>query len=165
MTYPQIWSYVFYIITGFICIEKEVKQVVLINHSWLSLTIQRGWGWSSVNSPKSWDGGKFSSQKKERLLSLCLLIQETLQSKVYTRVTSFNKYPYFWEGVLVKSWILELYIVVRALLVSFRNRNQDFSRGCWKGDKIFRYIRFSFAGTRKILLEFSFFISVRYIFF
>ena len=30
------------IFTG--CNDKEVKQVLLINHGWISPTLQRGWG-------------------------------------------------------------------------------------------------------------------------
>ena len=36
-----------------------------------------------------------------------------------------------------------------------------FRRGGWKGDEIFRFSRCSFTVMRKILIEFSFFISVR----
>ena len=32
-----------FIINGFICSNKYLKQVVWINHSWISLTLQRGW--------------------------------------------------------------------------------------------------------------------------
>ena len=32
-----------FIITGFICNNKYVKQLVLIKHSWISPTLQRGW--------------------------------------------------------------------------------------------------------------------------
>ena len=34
----------FFIITGFIFSNKYVKQLVFINHSWISPTLQRGWG-------------------------------------------------------------------------------------------------------------------------
>ena len=33
-----------FIITGSIFSNKYVKQVVLINHSWISPTLQKGWG-------------------------------------------------------------------------------------------------------------------------
>ena len=33
-----------FIITGFICNNQEVKQVVLINHNSISTALQRGWG-------------------------------------------------------------------------------------------------------------------------
>ena len=38
-TFSNLKLYVF-IITGFICSNKYVKQVVLINHSWISPTLQ-----------------------------------------------------------------------------------------------------------------------------
>ena len=41
-----------FIITGFIRSNKERKQVVLINHNWISDTLQRDWVWSSAFSPK-----------------------------------------------------------------------------------------------------------------
>ena len=45
-------------------------------------------------------GNKRASYDYERAnydhcLLLCLQVQETLQSKVYTKVTSFNMYPNF----------------------------------------------------------------------
>ena len=64
-----------------------------------------------------------------------------------------------------------MYILVRALLICFRNLHQDLpgysvtQRGGWKFDQIFRYSKFSFIVMRKIMLEFSFFISVGYIMF
>ena len=39
MTHSQILNVL--IITGFICSNKYVKQVVLINDSWISPTLQR----------------------------------------------------------------------------------------------------------------------------
>ena len=42
-----------FIITGFICSTNYVKEVVLTNHSWISLTLQRDGDWSSVYSPKN----------------------------------------------------------------------------------------------------------------
>lgn len=54
------------------------------------------------------------------------------------------------------------------MLVYFRNRHQDVPgyditrRRGWKVDLNFRYGMFSFTVIRKIMLEFSFFISVRY---
>ena len=41
-TFSNLKLYVF-VITGFICSDKCIKQVVLINHSWISPMLQRGW--------------------------------------------------------------------------------------------------------------------------
>ena len=54
------------------------------------------------------------------------------------------------------------YILVRTLIVCFRNRHQDFlkysttfGRGDWKDDQIFRYSRFSFTVMSKKLIDFT----------
>ena len=62
-----MFSY-FYSITGFICSKKEVKQLVLINHNWISLVYKEdGGGWSPVSSQKKVGGGgvNFSPKKGE----------------------------------------------------------------------------------------------------
>ena len=63
-----------------------------------------------------------------------------------------------------------MYIPVMVLLVCLKNRHHDFPgysitfrRGGWERDQMFRYSRFSFTVMRNILLEFSFFLSLRYI--
>ena len=62
-TYSNLKLVVF-ITTSFVCSKKELKQIVLINHSYISLTLERGRGWSSVYSPKSGRGwGKFFTKK------------------------------------------------------------------------------------------------------
>ena len=60
MANSQIWKLNGFFITGFICSKKYLKQVVLINHSWISPTLQSRWGlefclfsekWVSVHFP------------------------------------------------------------------------------------------------------------------
>ena len=65
------------------------------------------------------------------------------------------------EGIY-NSIKFQKYILVKALLVFFRNRHQDFpgysitvSREGGKGNQIFRYNRFSFTVMRKELLDFT----------
>ena len=53
-----------FIITGFNCSNKYMKQVVLINHSWISPRYKGDGDWSSVYSPKN--GGGYISPKKGR---------------------------------------------------------------------------------------------------
>ena len=74
-----------------------MKQIVFINHSWISPTIKRGWTL------------QLGRVAYDCCLSLSLEIQETLQSKVYTRITSFNMYHNFRERVLIKTQISEIY--------------------------------------------------------
>ena len=59
-----------FIITGFICSKKYVKQVALINHSWISPILQRGLGLEFYLFSKKWGngGGYIFLQKKERLV-------------------------------------------------------------------------------------------------
>ena len=77
--YPDVFSYCW------ICISnKYVKQVVLINHSWISPTLQKGWELEFCLFFKKWGRVHFSPKKGEvgkiveewRLLrenNLCLL--------------------------------------------------------------------------------------------
>ena len=53
-TFSNLKLNVFIIIFIIICNNKYLKQVVLINHSWISLTLQRGWGFF----PKKGEVGK-----------------------------------------------------------------------------------------------------------
>ena len=62
--FPNLKLNVF-IITGFICINKFAKRVVLINHSWISHMLKRRWGWISVYSPEN--GGAHIFPKKWRV--------------------------------------------------------------------------------------------------
>ena len=55
-----------FLITGFICSNKYVKQVVLINHSWSSPRHKGDWDWRPVYSPES--GGGYIFPKRERLV-------------------------------------------------------------------------------------------------
>ena len=57
-----------FIITGSIFSNKYVKQVVLINDSWISPTLQKGWDWSFVYSSKN-EGGSISLKTRGRLLN------------------------------------------------------------------------------------------------
>ena len=58
----------FFFITSFISSKKDVKQVILINHSWISLTLQRDEGWSFVHSPNKSAGGQIFLQKRQKFL-------------------------------------------------------------------------------------------------
>ena len=74
----------FFIITGFICNNKYVKQVVLGNHSWISPTLQTRWGLDfclfskeigeDTFSPKKGRGWKNSGGILLRESNLCLLL-------------------------------------------------------------------------------------------
>ena len=50
-------------ITGFICSDKYVKEVVLIKNSWISPMLQRGWGLESCSFSKKWGKVHFSTRK------------------------------------------------------------------------------------------------------
>ena len=107
-------------------------------------------------------------------LSLHLQIQEALQFKVYTSVTSFNMYLNFWEWVLSKTQnsgiyiyiyiyiYVCIYIYIYIYMVSTAY-SITFWKRCCKGHQISGYSRFSFAVMKKKMLDFSFFMSVRYI--
>ena len=56
-----------FIITGFICITKYLKQVVLIHHSWIFPTLQKRWGLVFCLFSKKWGNVHFP-QKSERLV-------------------------------------------------------------------------------------------------
>ena len=79
MPYPDVFSYCWISISN-----KYVKQVVLINHSWISPTLQKGWELEFCLFFKKWGRVHFSPKKGEvgkiveewRLLrenNLCLL--------------------------------------------------------------------------------------------
>ena len=52
-----------FIINGFICSNKYLKQVVWINHSWISPTLQRGWGFKFCLFSKKCGRVDFSHRK------------------------------------------------------------------------------------------------------
>ena len=54
-----------FIITGFICSDKYVKQEVLINHSWVSPTLQIGLGPELFLFSKKCRREQFSLKKGE----------------------------------------------------------------------------------------------------
>ena len=54
-----------FIITSFICSNKYVKQLVLINHSCISPTLQREWGLEFYLFSKKWGRIYFSPKKRE----------------------------------------------------------------------------------------------------
>ena len=47
-----------------------MKQVILINHSWISLTLQRDGGWSFVHSPNKSGSGQIFLQKKTGIFKI-----------------------------------------------------------------------------------------------
>ena len=54
-----------FFITRFICSNKYVKQLVLINHSCISPTLQREWGLELCLFFKKWGRLHFSPKKRE----------------------------------------------------------------------------------------------------
>ena len=54
-----------FIITSFICSNKYVKQLVLINHSYISRTLQREWELEFCLFFKKWWRVHFSPKKRE----------------------------------------------------------------------------------------------------
>ena len=54
-----------FIITGSFCSNKYAKRVVLINHRWVSSTLQRGWGLEFCLFSKKWGRVHFSPKKTE----------------------------------------------------------------------------------------------------
>ena len=54
-----------FIITSFICSNKYVKQLVLINHSCISPTLQREWGLEFCLFSKRWGRVHFSPKMRE----------------------------------------------------------------------------------------------------
>ena len=79
MLYPEVFSYCWIIISN-----KYVKQVVLINHNWITPTLQKGWELEFCLFFKKWGRVYFSPKKRKvdiivgewRLLrknNLCLL--------------------------------------------------------------------------------------------
>ena len=112
MLYPDIFSYCWISISN-----KYVKQVVLINHSWISPTLQKGWElefclffkkWGRVHfSPKKGEVGKIVEEwKLLRENNLCLLANLCVYKSTkhynprYIKVTSFIIYPNFGDKVL-----------------------------------------------------------------
>ena len=89
----------------------------------------------------------------------------------YHSCYKFQYYPNFWEiqNLNLKSQKCSICVPLRALLVCFKNRHQYVSfrhwyiitwGGGWKGNQILKH-KFSFTVMRKLLLEFSTFISGR----
>ena len=54
-----------FVITCFICSNKHVKQLVWINHSCISLTLQKEWGLEFCLFSKKWGRVHFSPKKRE----------------------------------------------------------------------------------------------------
>ena len=107
--YPDVFSYCWISISN-----KYMKQVVLINHSWISSTLQKGWELEFCLFFKKWERIHFSRKKGEvgkileewmllRGNSLCLLANICVyKSKKhynprYIKVTSSIIYPNFWS--------------------------------------------------------------------
>ena len=104
MLYPDIFSYCWISIGN-----KYVTQVVLINHSWISLTLQKGWEsefclffikWGRVHfSPKKGEFGKIVEEWRFlRENNLCLLVDLCVyKSKKHCNpryIYKSNKYYY-----------------------------------------------------------------------
>ena len=65
-----------FINTGFTCSNKYVKQVVLINNSWIYPKFQRGWGLEFCLFSEKWRTGTFFP-KKGRGISRGKLLRES----------------------------------------------------------------------------------------
>ena len=122
MPYQDVYSYCWISISN-----KYMKQIVLINHSWISPTLQKEWELEFFFFFKIWGRVHFSPKKGEvgkiveawELLGgityVYLLIflftnprNITIQD-IYTKVTSFIIYPNFWDKVLSK---IQIYIYI-----------------------------------------------------
>ena len=112
-----------------------MKQVALINHIWISPTLQKVWELGFCLFFKKWGRVHFSPKKGEvgkileewRLLrennlclrsNICVYKSKKHYSPRYIKVTSFIIYPSFRNKVDIC-----IYIPVQTLLVYFRNRH------------------------------------------
>ena len=110
--YPDAFPYCWISISN-----KYVKQLVLINHSWISPTLQKGWElelclffkkWARVHfSPKKGEVGKIIEEwRLQKENNLCLLAglnpRNITIPGIYIKVTNFIIYPNFWDKVLSK---------------------------------------------------------------
>ena len=80
----------FFIITGFLCSNRYVKQELLINHSWISPTLQREWGLEFC---------LFRGRSRSNLWFLLIFVlinpRNIAIQGICMGVTSFNIYPNF----------------------------------------------------------------------
>ena len=114
--YPDVFSYCWISISN-----KYVKQVVLINHSWISPTLQKGWElefclffkkWRRVHfSPKKGEAGKIVEEwRLLRENNLCLLANLCVykskkhynpryiyKSNKFYYIPKFLRYPNFYQ--------------------------------------------------------------------
>ena len=126
MLYPDVFSYCWISISN-----KYVKQVVLINHSWISPILQKGWElefylffkiWRRVHFiPKKGEVGKIVEEwtllqesNLRLLVNLCVYKSKKHYNPryIYTKVTSFIIYPNFWHEVLSEIQYIYIYIYI-----------------------------------------------------
>ena len=105
--YPDVFSYCWISISN-----KYVKQVVLINHSWTSPILQKGWElefclffkkWGRVHfSPKIGEVGKILEKRRMLrennlclLSNICVYKSKKYYNPRYIKITSFIIYPNF----------------------------------------------------------------------
>ena len=115
-----------FIITWSIFSNKYVKRLVLINHNWISLILQKRWGSEFCLFFKKWGRVYFSPKKGEvgkvveewsllrennlsLLANLCVYNSKKHYNPRYIH-KSFNIYPNFWDRVLSQVQISEIYI-------------------------------------------------------
>ena len=125
MLCPDVFSYCWISISN-----KYVKQVVLINHSWISPTLQKGWELEFCLFFKKWGRVHFSPKKGEvgkiveewRLLrenNLCLLANLCVykskkhdnpryiyKSNKFYYIPKFLRYPDFYQICFRHCWSL-----------------------------------------------------------
>ena len=141
MLYPDVFSYCWISIS-----KKYVKQVVLINHSWISPTLQKGWKLEFCLFFKKWGRIHFSPKKEVgkiveelRLLrenNLCLLATLCVyKSKkhynpryIYKSNKFYDKPKFLTIYILYKNLYnicihIFVYVPVGTLLVYFSNRH------------------------------------------
>ena len=126
MLLPDVFSYCWISISN-----KYVKQVVFINHSWISPTLQKEWELEFFLFFKIWGRVHFSPKKGEvgkiveawgllgGITYVYLLIflftnprNITIQG-IYIKVTSFIIYPNFWQYIFyIKIYIIYLYFCI-----------------------------------------------------
>ena len=136
MLYPGLFSYCWTSISN-----KYVKQVALINHSWISPTLQKGWELEFCLFFKKWGRVQFSPRKGEvdkmqrnegcwgRITYVYLLIFVFINPRnflilgIYVKVTSFITHPNFWDKVLSKFQILyHIYIYLSDIASLFQEQ-------------------------------------------
>ena len=117
MLYPDTFSYCWISISN-----KYLKQVVLINHSWIFPTLKKRWELEFCLFIKKWGRVHFSSKREE----VCKIVEEwrLLRENNLSLIANLCVYK-------SKNIYIYIYIYIYALLVYFKNRHlyQDLACG------------------------------------